>query len=164
MGFVSIDLWTMIFEWCNLIILCVLLKKLLFGRVQRILDQRDEEISGIYAEARKEQEQAERLREEYTRKISDARTDAEQMRRSAMAEASQMKELLLTEAKEKADRLVSRGEEQTAREREEAMEQLKAEVSDMAVSIAGKILQREISRKEHEEMIQRLIEEMEEAS
>lgn len=42
--FVSIDTWTMIFTWANLLILFLLLKKFLFKPVTKILDERAEEI------------------------------------------------------------------------------------------------------------------------
>ena len=44
--FVSIDTWTMIFTWANLLILFLLLKKFLFKPVMKILDERAEETAG----------------------------------------------------------------------------------------------------------------------
>ena len=45
LSFVTIDVWTMIFTWANLLILFLLMKKFLFGPVRRIIEKREEEIN-----------------------------------------------------------------------------------------------------------------------
>ena len=56
--FVSIDTWTMIFTWANLLILFLLLKKFLFKPVTKILDERAEEIENSYKQAEETNDKA----------------------------------------------------------------------------------------------------------
>ena len=44
MEFVSIDKWTIIMQWCNLFVLYLIVRWLLFKPINKILNQRDEEI------------------------------------------------------------------------------------------------------------------------
>ena len=61
-GFVSIDVWTIVFTWINLAILALILKKLLLKPIKNILDQREKEVSGLYGCAERAKEEAEALR------------------------------------------------------------------------------------------------------
>ena len=51
MTLVSFAPWTLIAQWCNLLILMLLVKKFLFKPVLNILQQRQDEVDKIYADA-----------------------------------------------------------------------------------------------------------------
>ena len=44
LAFFTVDVWTMLFTWVNMLILFTVMKKFLFKPVMNILDQRDAEI------------------------------------------------------------------------------------------------------------------------
>ena len=56
--FFSIVPWTIIFQYCNLLILCLLIKKFLFKPVMNVLNQRQAEIDGIYDAANEDRARA----------------------------------------------------------------------------------------------------------
>ena len=51
LGFLSIDIGTIIFTLCNLLILFLVFKHFLFGRVHKILDERQNDVSETYNKA-----------------------------------------------------------------------------------------------------------------
>ena len=73
--FVSIDTWTMIFTWANLLILFLLLKKFLFKPVTKILDERAEEIENSYKQAEETNDKAISLKSEYEEKLLSAKNE-----------------------------------------------------------------------------------------
>ena len=83
MSFVTIDVWTLIFTWGNLIILYLLLKKFLFKPVNNVLDAREKEISDMYSDAETAKSGAENMRDEYTKRLTGAKQEAENILSSA---------------------------------------------------------------------------------
>ena len=65
---------------------------------------------------------------------------------------------MLREAQEKASQTLRRADEQIALEKKRAMNDIKDEVSVMAVDIASAVLARDIKRSEHSELIDSFIE------
>ena len=103
-SFVGVDFWTCLFTLCNLVILYLVMKKLLFKPVKNMIDSRQKEVDDLYD--------------------------------NANAEA------------------------QVALEKKRAMNEIKDDVSDMAVDIASAVLQRDIRSEEHTELIDSFIEKL----
>ena len=62
--FFTIDVWTMIFTLVNMFIVYVIVKKLLFKPVLKVLDRRDAEIKKIYVDANEANAKAQTLEKE----------------------------------------------------------------------------------------------------
>ena len=76
LSFVTIDVWTLIFTWGNLIILYLLMKKLLFKPVTAILEKRRQDVESVYNDASVAQQEAQKLKTEYETKVSEASFEA----------------------------------------------------------------------------------------
>ena len=126
---VSIVPWEIITQLINLLLLFLLLKHFLFKPVQNVLNARQAEIDKTYAEADAAQTRAEELRDEYEKRIADAKAEA-----------------------------------QIEQEKKKAMNELKDEISGIAVDIASKVVEREIDEKDHEALISEFIKGVGEAS
>jgi F-type H+-transporting ATPase subunit b len=161
LSFVTIDKWEIIFTWGNLLILFLLMKKILFKPVKAILDKREKEINSIYDDAKKASDSAEKLKEEYTEKLSKAKEDAEEIVRSATKKAQLTEEELMQNARMKAEKIVERAEEQIQLEKQNAVNEVKNEISDIAVSLASEIIKKEISEDKQHEIIDGLIKDSE---
>ena len=155
---ISFDVWTSIFTLCNLLIVCFFAKKFLFGPVKRMIDQRQNEIDGMYADAGKSREDAEKLKAEYEEKLQKAQEESEEMMRRTVRNARLKEEEILKAAREEASATLKRADEQIEMERRQALNDIKDEVSGLAIDIAGAVLSRDINEKEHEEMIDSFIE------
>ena len=64
LAFVTIDVWTLIFTWANLLILFLLMKKFFFKPIKNILKQREDEINSLYEKANSSSTEAEKLKEQ----------------------------------------------------------------------------------------------------
>ena len=76
-AFVGVNFWTMIFAWCNLLVLYFVLRKLLFKPVKNMIDSRQQEIDGMYSDAEKSREDADAMKADYEEKISHAQEESE---------------------------------------------------------------------------------------
>ena len=155
--FVTIDVWTMIFAWGNLIILFLFLKKILFVPLKKIIDQRQKHIKDMYDGARTDKDAAAAMRVEYEQKLADASAKGEEIIRSATARAHKQEEEIIREANETAAKNLRRADEQIEMEKKKALNQLKDEVSTMAVDIASAVIEKNLSEEDNREIVDRFI-------
>ena len=163
LAFFTVDVWTMIFTWVNMLILFTVMKKFLFKPVMNILDQRDAEIKKIYDDANDANEKAVTLEKEYSEKMAQARDEAGEIIKQATLTAQKREKEIIESAHEQVAAMTRRAETQIAQERKKAYQEIKEEISDISVAIAGKMVQREITAADHEALISQFIENVGEA-
>jgi F-type H+-transporting ATPase subunit b len=163
LAFFTIDVWTMIFTWVNMLILFTVVKKLLFKPINNILDQREAEVKQIYDEANVANEKAMSLEKEYSEKMAQAREEAGEIIKQATLTAQKREKEIIESAHEEVASMTRRAETQIAQERKKAYQEIKNEISDISVAIAGKMVQREIKAEDHEALISQFIENVGEA-
>jgi F-type H+-transporting ATPase subunit b len=159
-GFVGVNVWTGIFTLVNLLVLFLVMKKFLFKPVKKMIDDRQQEIDGLYADAGASKEAAEALKEQYEARLSEANAEKEEILRVAHRKARLREEEILKQAQEKASHTLKRAEEQIALEKKRALNDIKDEVSGMAVDIASAVLARDVKAKEHSDLIDSFIEKL----
>lgn len=153
LSFVTIDFWEMLFTWGNLLILFLLMKKFLFKPVKNILDKREKEVAASYENAKKANDDAAALKADYEEKLSGAKSEAAELISSATRKATITQEQIVKDAHEEADRIIKRAEAQIELEKQNAIGEAKNEISEIAVTLASKIIEKEISEEDHREMI-----------
>ncbi len=155
MDFVNIppDVWELIFTWCNLLILFLLVRHFLFKPVQKILKQREEEVGEMYTKAEAAQKNAEAMEAEYTEKLADAKNEAGRIMQTATKNAQERSEEIVRDAEEKAAAAMTKAEARIEQERKNALAQIQDQVADMAVSIAQKVIEKELSPAEHDRLV-----------
>ena len=157
-SFVAINGWTMLFAWCNLIIVYLILKKILFVPVKNMIDSRQKEVDDMYSDAEGAKSEAEKMRDEYEEKLGAAREESEEILRTAVRKAQLREEEILAEANERAARTLERAEEEIAMEKKRALNEVKDEVTEMAIGIAERIIERDVAAEEHKDLIDSFIE------
>ena len=159
-AFVGVNPFTMLFAWANLLILYLFLKKILFKPVKNMIDSRQKEIDDMYSDAEKSKTDALTMKSEYEQKLESANEESEEILKRAIRRAELREEEILTEANKKAARVLERAEEQVELEKKRAINEVKDEVSEMAISIATAVIERDIKADEHKELIDEFISRM----
>ena len=162
--FISIAPWTMIFQLINLLILMVAFKKFLFKPVLAILETRRAEIEGHYEEAEKAETAAKTMKADYEEKMAGAREEADRVIRTATESANAMSQSIVSDAREQAGQIKRRAESEIEMERRKAFDEVKGELSGIALDIAQQVIEREVKEKDHEAFINEFIENVGEAS
>jgi len=157
MPFVNID-WTLLFQWGNLLILYLVIKKFLFGPIQKILADRENEVKTLYDTAEQAKSDALALKEEYSQHLANAKDEANEILKNANKKATVRSEEIIRDAQEKAAAIVARADVQIEMERKHAFEEVKRDISDIALMAASKVVERELSAEEHERLIGEFIE------
>jgi F-type H+-transporting ATPase subunit b len=121
-------------------LLLVFLAKKVFPTFERTYAERHDAIEGGIHRAEEAQAEADVLLQQYKAQLAEARTEAAKIRDDARAEGGRIVEELRVEAQEQARRIVQRGEEALAAERERLVAQLRSEIGELAVELAGRIV------------------------
>lgn len=156
--FLSIDIGTIIFTFCNLLILFLVFKHFLFGRVYKILDERQNEVSDTYSKADEALEHAKLLESEYSSLMTGAKEESAEMIKNASKKAQQRSDEIISEAKSEASAILAKAGEDIEREKKRAESELRGEISELAVLVAQKVVEKEISEKDNERLINDFIE------
>jgi F-type H+-transporting ATPase subunit b len=156
-SFVGVNVWTMLFAWCNLLILYLFLKKILFKPVKKMIDSRQQEVDDMYSNAESCEADAKAMKAEYEEKLAAAEAESEEILRNAQRRALLKEEEILKDAASEAARIRDRAEGEIALEKKRMLGEIKDEVSAMAVDIAAALIGREVSEKEQGEFIDSFI-------
>ena len=159
-GFVGVNLFTMIFTWCNLLILFLVLTKVLFKPIKKMIDSRQKEVDDMYEGAERAEREADEMRREYEEKLAAADREGEEIIRTAQRRAVLREEEIIKEAEAEADRIIERASEEIELERRRAVNDIKDEVSEIALGIASAVIERDVSEAEHKELIDSFIDGM----
>ena len=155
--FVSLTPWTMIFEVVNLLIVMLILKKFLFKPVNAVLEQRQAEIGGMYQKAEDAQKEAQALKQAYDERMSGARKEADELIVAAQDSARRRGDEIVEDARDEAVLLRRRAEEDIELQKRKALREARDELADMAVDIAGKVVEREVTREDHDRRVEEFI-------
>ncbi len=162
--FISIAPWTVIFQILNLLLLMVLFKKYLFKPVTEILEKRQAEIEGHYQEAQQAETDAKAMKADYESKMAGARQEADRVIKTATESANAMSASIVEDARTQADQLKRRAQTEIDLERRRAFDEVKGELSGIALDIASQVIEREVNEKDHEAFIDEFIKNVGEAS
>ncbi|MQA24673.1 MAG: F0F1 ATP synthase subunit B [Micromonosporaceae bacterium] len=121
-------------------LLCFVLMKYVFPRMEETYRQRVEAIEGGIKKAEDAQAEANRMLEQYRQQLTEARGEAARIRDEARAEAIASRDEILARTAEERDRIIASGREQLTQERETLVRQLRGEMGALAVDLSSRIV------------------------
>ena len=148
-GNVGNAVWTL----AIFVIVVILLGKFAWGPVLALLQQREEFIHRSLSDAKRDRDEAEARLKEYAAKLQTAQREAVGIIEEARRDAERLRDELRERAKSEADTLIKNAERQVQLETSRALQQIRKEAVDLSVTIASKLLQRNISQADNERLI-----------
>ena len=161
---ITLDGWTFLAQICNLMIQLVIFKKFLLKPIKQVIADRKAKANSEIADAQKLRTEAEAMKAEYEQNLQNARTEANQIVAAAQKTATARSEEIVGEARAQAAALKQKAEADIAQERKKAVNEVKDEIGGIAMEIASKVVEREISEKDHKDLIDEFIKNVGEAS
>ncbi|MBO4212070.1 MAG: F0F1 ATP synthase subunit B [Oscillospiraceae bacterium] len=159
-GFIGFNPWTAMFTLLNMVLTFLILKKFLFQPVNQMIDARQKEIDDLYSDAANVRQDAEAMREDYSRKLAEAKETSAQIVSEAKQEANRCGDEILRQARQDADALRLKADAEIALERKKALNEVKNDISRIALDIAGKVVEKELNTTEHERLIEGFLRDM----
>ena len=147
----------------SFLLLIFLVKKYAWGNITSILDQRAEKISSDIDGAEEARKKAEELASKREAELAGSRTEAKTIIENAKETAEKSKSDILAEAKLEAGRLKEKANQEIAQNKAEALQSVKGDVADLTISLAEKILSKNLDSQAHKELIDQYIDQLGEA-
>ena len=144
----------------NTFILFLILKKLLFKPVMQIMDERDAEIKRNIDQGKKAKEEGLKFKSEYETKVGAARSEGQQIVESAKRRAEERSSEIIAQAKQEAENIKIKASADIEKERQQAYNDVKGEISSIALLAASKVIEKDIDKSKHEELIDEFIKEV----
>lgn len=153
-------LYHMVIVWATLLILLSLLKKLAYGPITKMLDERKDKIAQDMEEAKSLNAQAANIKLEYETKLAESKEERQELLTDARARGEQVRNEILEEAKREAASIKEKARRDIENERKAAFQNLKTETGDMALLIASKLIGEEIKVENQNGLIDKFIDEV----
>ncbi len=145
--------WTLLMLMITVLVLFIILKKAFFDKVKNFMDERTAGLQGAFDSADLANKAAEAKLEEYEKKIAFAEQEGRDIVKAAKTKADARAKEILDDANEKANSLVLKAEEEIVRQRQKAVDEIKNEISMLAILVAERILNQELKDVPNQEKI-----------
>jgi F-type H+-transporting ATPase subunit b len=155
--FLSVNLTTIIGTWINLLIMFLILKHFLFEKVNKVINDRKQEVADAYKEADDAKENAHKLEAEYAERISGAKEESAQIIQSATKKAQQRSDEIIGDAKLEAKGITEQARAEIEREKKIAVNRIKDDITDIAFSAAQAVIEKDLNTSENERLIEQFI-------
>ena len=148
-GNVGNAVWTL----AIFLIVVVVLGKFAWGPILSLLKQREDFIHKSLSDAKRDRDEAETRLKEYGTRLQSAQAEAVGIIEEARRDAERLRQELRERARSEADTMIKNAERQIELQTTRAVQQLRQEAVDLSVTIASKILQRNISKEDNDKLI-----------
>lgn len=150
---ISVNIWNILISLINLLVLFLIMKKFLFKPVRKAMADRQNQVDAIYSEANQNREKAIGMKQQYEEKMAAAREEADELVRSAVQSAQKKSDAMMAETTGRISYMKQKAEEDIAQEKKQMLKEVQSEISQIAVDIASKVVGREISKEDHEQLV-----------
>ncbi len=147
-----------IWRCLNFGLLVIILVK--FGKepVQNFLKGHRESIQNEFDELEAQRREAQQKYEEYSKKLAGMDEEAERILQTFIKQGEAEKEKIIAQAQDAAERIKAQAKFYVQQELDKAREQLKSEVSNMAISMAEELIKKNITEQDHQRLIAEYLE------
>lgn len=114
--------------------------KMVFTPIGKVITERQGDIQKTYDQLDADQRSMQALKADYETRLATIEADGRDRINNMIKEAQVTRDSVLSDANTKAHDLVSRAEAEVAREKEQAMVTLRAQVADLAIGAAERVI------------------------
>ena len=156
----GIDLSTLIIQMIGFAVLFFVLRKYVFGIIAQAIEDRKRDIRDRMAGLDADRAELDRLHEEARRRLEEIETEAREKMQAAVDQANAERGRILEQTQQDAERELEKARNTIRREKESAVAELRTQVGDLAVEIAGRILNSTLDATEHRKVVDEFLAQM----
>jgi len=137
----------------NVVILFFILRRILYKPVSKFLKKREDKFQQRQDEIESREKEVEKLKQNYSKLLDEAHAEAAAIISKSNEMAREYSREIIDNAKENAKDIIARAKKEIENEKKQARQEMKVEFAEMAVQIAGKVLEREVSVDDNRKII-----------
>lgn len=155
--------WNIIWTFVDLTVLYILLKKFLFARVQKVLNQRQEMIQGQMDHAKEQEALANQNLQQVRETVENATKEAREKAQRILEAASRKEKEQLQASEEEAKRILISSRKQAEQERKKLLADTQDEMVTIAMLAARKAVGNNINEEKEKALFEDLLKKVGEA-
>lgn len=159
----GLDWKSLLFYLGNLVILLVILALVLYKPVKKMLKSKRDKLNGMYEENEKLKTESEKLQADYDQKVEQLQTESARISAEVAENAQSRADAIVEEAQVQAKAIVDAAKKDALYQKEQLKAEYRDSVNELAVSIAQKLLEREITNADNSDLIEQALSEWEDA-
>ena len=144
---------TLIAQVINFLFLVFVLAKFAYKPVAKMMEERKNKIASDLEAAEKARTDAEAIQKECAEKLAAARQEAAAIIEEATKDAQAIRDKAVADTRAEQDKIVADAKAAIANDKKAAMDDVRAQVVDLAMAAAGKIITKNIDNKENERLV-----------
>jgi F-type H+-transporting ATPase subunit b len=152
-GFINLD-WSLLVQMVNFIFLLAILYRFLYKPLLGKMEERTVAIKKSLDEAQAARAEATRQQDENATRLRAAYTEAQSIRAAALKEAGDEQRKLVEAARREAQQLVESAKAQMDADVRRAREELRREVSEIAITVAETLVRRSLRDDDHRRIVE----------
>ncbi len=153
----------MIWTWITFFIVMGILARKAWGPMIDALDKRQADIRTALDAADRARAESEQLETKYQEQLQASRKEGQKVLNDARAAAEKLRIELEEAARKKSADLVAKARDQIVVERDQALREIRATVVDLSLSIAGKVVERNLTTQDNRKLVEESLRQIGEA-
>jgi F-type H+-transporting ATPase subunit b len=149
-----------IFQALSFVLFYLIMRRLLYHPLSAFMEKRRRGIEEDLASARRDRQEAKQLKEDYAKKIEDARREAADILNSAGRRGDILVSEARQEARRQAESFLKGAREEIRQEKLLAFTELQREVGQLSILVAQEILKENLDHRAQEKTIEAALEKM----
>jgi F-type H+-transporting ATPase subunit b len=129
-------------------------------RINQILEARRDKIQGDLEKAEKSRKEADQMLSDYREQLAGARDEANRIIEEARRTAESLRRDMTARAEQEYQAIVARAQEDIRTERDRVFESIKAQVGELSVALAGRVVGESLDRERHLRLVDSYIREL----
>ncbi len=148
--------WTII----TFVILLVILRAKAWKPLVQALTEREEKIRAALQHAEDAQAEAQRLLDENKRQLAKAEEQSQRVIKEGREMGEKLKSEIVEKANSSSRAMIEQAKDEIRREKEAALTQLRTEVADLAIGVAGKIIDQNLDTPKQRQLVDSAIKDL----
>ncbi|HHJ51940.1 MAG TPA: ATP synthase F0 subunit B [Caldithrix abyssi] len=156
----NIDPGMMIWTWITFFIVLFILSKIALKPIMEAIESREKSIREDLETAHRQREEAESLLEKHRQLIAGAEQEAQKLIKESQQLAEKARQEIIEGARQESSRLIEKARQEIEHEKESALASLRAEVADLAIGAAEKVILQSLDEEKQKKVVDEYIKSM----
>lgn len=156
----SFNATTFVFSIVNVIILFALLTFILFKPVTKLMKERTERIKKNISDSENSKTEADKLKFEYEEQLAKLKEETTTIINNAHQKGQAEADTIIKNAKNDAEIILQRARDEGKREVEKALEEVKDQVTGLALMAASRVIQSNMDTEANRKLVEEFIDEV----
>ena len=157
---ISVNIRNIIFNILNFLILVLIIKHFFYDKINNFIKKRSDDVASEIQNAESLKTEAEKYKEEYLGKLSQAEVHSREIIEEAMQRGKERKKEILEEARLEVLKVQDRARNEIDLEKKKAADEVKGNVVDLTIYATEKLIKETLDKEKQEKLILDFIEQV----